>query len=229
MMRSSSFEEADRHEYKQAMVQREENSRPNEANAVQTKKSKVFNAKVFTLFCCLGNIGYTATSSYLSGALSMIEKRFQLRSSQSGLFFTTNDIVGLCLVLFVTYFGQKGNRPRILSILYMLYGVGALLCAVPHFLYEMPTSLTEVWESSNETAGETDPSTMGLMCDAKLNEEEAGCDAEETYNSGALWSQAWWLFLGMSLSGVGSSIGPLMISFLDDNQNKKNTPVYVGK
>ncbi|KAJ8044886.1 Solute carrier organic anion transporter family member 2A1 [Holothuria leucospilota] len=226
MKRSSSYEQVDKRTYKQEMIRTEEVM--NRSNRYPSKKSRIFNPTVFTLFCCLGNIGFTGFSSYLSGALGMVEKRFQLRSSQSGLFFTTSDMVGLCTVLFITYFGQKGNRPRVIALLYVCYGVGALLCSVPHFLYDLPPSLTNGQAILNDTSSREDTAEVAVICDADVNQKNATCNKDDSDTSGALWDQAWWLFLGHALAGLGSSIGPLMITFLDDNQSKKNTPIYVG-
>ena len=70
---------------------------------------KVFaHPNVFVL--CVGMMVVTmigATGVYLAGVISTIEKRFQLKSSESGIILSMNDISALCGVLFVTYFGGK--------------------------------------------------------------------------------------------------------------------------
>ena len=50
---------------------------------------------------------YGCSGVYLSAVISTIEKRFQLKSSESGLFMSLNDISALCGVLFVAHIGAK--------------------------------------------------------------------------------------------------------------------------
>ncbi|PIK58762.1 putative solute carrier organic anion transporter family member 1A4 [Apostichopus japonicus] len=197
--------------------------------SIPPKRRWFFNHIVFTIICCSANILFTAHLAYLGGAISMIEKRFQMKSTQSGLFFTINDVVGLCTVLFITHFGQRSNRPRVIAALFTLFGIGATLSALPNFLYDLPLSLqADQISPFNETTDADRGHSQSIMCNAEVNEENAVCDAERNSQSGALIHQAWWIFLGQALSGLVSSTGPLIITFLDDNQNRKNTPLYIG-
>lgn len=197
-----------------------------------TKKSCFFNHIVFTILCCLGNIAYAGQIAYLGAAISTIEKRFQMRSTQSGLLFTVNDVVGLCTILFITHFGQKGNRPRVICVLYMIFAISALITTVPNFLYDLPLALRV--DSDVEVNGVNNTGLRGtrhvesITCDAGTNVRNAVCDEERISQSGTLMNEAWWLFLGQAMAGLSSAIAPLTITFIDDNQKKKNTPVYIG-
>lgn len=106
------------------------------------------NPKAFTFFVWLANIGLAASVTYLGACTSTIEKRFQLKSSQTAFFFTVTDIVGLFTVLFVIYYGQKRNRARVLGALYLICAFGSFVCSIPHYLYSLPAALDPATESN---------------------------------------------------------------------------------
>lgn len=106
------------------------------------------NPKMFTAFVWLANIGLAASVTYLGACTSTLEKRFQLKSSQTAFFFTVTDIVGLFTVLFVIYYGQKRNRARVLGALYLICACGSFVCSIPHYLYSLPAALDPATQSN---------------------------------------------------------------------------------
>ncbi|XP_071481951.1 solute carrier organic anion transporter family member 4A1-like [Diadema antillarum] len=71
-----------------------------------------------------GLIGSSATS---------IERRFQLRSKDYGFLVSIYEATNIVFILFVTFVGGRGHKPRWIAIGCLIVGVGSLLFALPHF------------------------------------------------------------------------------------------------
>lgn len=169
----------------------------------------------------------SAVGIYVSGTLSTIEKRFQLKSSESGFMTTINDIMGLLFVLPVTYVGHKLHRPRIIACGTLLVGIGTILCALPQFIYANPNYDDDTNEGNNQTTVSKD------YCLADSNQdrnESTKCSTQDIADAGSQIGKAMWFFIGQALTGIGQApIWPLSLTFLDDNVGKSNMPAYLGK
>ena len=67
---------------------------------------------------CLSPLGFTSV------VLSTIERRYQFSSTAAGLIASTFDMAVLVSVVFISYFGGKGHKPRILGISLIVQGTG---------------------------------------------------------------------------------------------------------
>jgi len=72
---------------------------------------------------------------YTAGVVRTLERRFGLRSTQTGIITASGDIVHMCIVVFVGYFGRRGHKPRITCITVLFAAVGNFIMALPHWLY----------------------------------------------------------------------------------------------
>ncbi|XP_039104947.1 solute carrier organic anion transporter family member 1C1 isoform X2 [Hyaena hyaena] len=70
---------------------------------------------------------------YLKSTITQIERRFDIPSSLVGVIDGSFEIGNLLVITFVSYFGAKLHRPKIIGTGCLIMGVGTLLIAMPQF------------------------------------------------------------------------------------------------
>lgn len=75
-------------------------------------------------------------NGFINVVITTIERRFGLRSSQTGLVASGYDIASFVCLVPVTYFGGRigASKPRYIGWGVVLMGLGSLTFALPHFL-----------------------------------------------------------------------------------------------
>ena len=118
------------------------------------------------------------------------------------------DLSVVVSVVFITYFGHKSHKPRWLGIALIIQGIGALIFALPQFIF-----------------GE-----YKMGSDVQLRYES--CDTEDTFLSscGPANNIAYGLFIfGNVLIGIGAApLFTIGISFIDDLVHPKFVPLHLG-
>ncbi|XP_066299919.1 solute carrier organic anion transporter family member 4C1-like [Branchiostoma lanceolatum] len=148
----------------------------------------------------------------INGALTTLEKRFQLPSSQTGLISAGYEIGFGSLCVFISYLGGLGYKPRWIATGVFLVGAGSLIFTIPHFA--------------------TGPYETGLatnnLCNPR-NDTTAEACSNDVATSGELSNFFYVFFFAQVLNGVGSI--PLYIfgpQFLEQSLPSAASGIYEG-
>ena len=60
----------------------------------------------------ISSISVMIVNAFTSAAIPHLETEFGLSSKQMGFIIASNDISGIVLILFVSYYGGKGHKPK---------------------------------------------------------------------------------------------------------------------
>ncbi|XP_054902542.1 solute carrier organic anion transporter family member 2A1 [Poeciliopsis prolifica] len=173
--------------------------------------------KLFVLCHCFLQLSQLLYSAYFRSTISTIEKRYGLNSFSSGAISSLNEVSNCILIVFVSYFGNRVHRPRIIGIGGLLMAFSAMILTLPHFLsqpYTHSSALQKDQALCNPSANATNPESCDVEVNKRLTE-----------------TTLLWVFMGIAqlLFGVGSvPIQPFGISYIDDFAERKNSPLYIA-
>ena len=147
-------------------------------------------------------------AGFTSVILSTIERRYRFSSTAAGFIASTYDMAVLVSVLFISYFGGKGHKPRWLGFSLVVMGIGSLVFALPEFVF-----------------GSYD---VGVRGSARLESCQDGFDFSPECSQSNVF--AYTLFIvGNVIVGVGAaSLFTVGTSYIDDIVHPKWVPVHIG-
>jgi len=169
------------------------------------------------LLCFAGALQGILVNGLINVVISSIEKRFRIKSSDSGFIANSYDIASFLCLLPVSYMGGRGcgSKPAWIGVGVAIMGLGSLLFSLPHFL-------TETY-----SGGEGGLSTL---CGA----EEKPCSGNITMrseNEGQVGSNSYkYIFMAAQLlHGAGAApLYTLGVTYIDENVGPASSAFYLG-
>uniref|UniRef100_G3Q5Q6 Solute carrier organic anion transporter family member n=1 Tax=Gasterosteus aculeatus aculeatus TaxID=481459 RepID=G3Q5Q6_GASAC len=194
----------------------------------KTCKARCGNLKLFLVSLAFVYFSKAFGGSYMKSSITQIERRFDIPSSLIGVIDGSFEMGNLLVIAFVSYFGAKLHRPRLIGIGCVIMAAGSYLTALPHFfqgLYKYETSVSHSTSINNTDSILPCLSNHSLAEADKMPDLEAMTACEKAAGS-SLWI---YVFLGNMLRGIGETpIMPLGVSYLDDFSREENTPFYLA-
>ncbi|XP_070159925.1 solute carrier organic anion transporter family member 4A1 isoform X3 [Polyergus mexicanus] len=181
-----------------------------------------FRTAKWALFwlCWAGAMQGMVVNGFVNVVITTIERRFGLKSSESGLIAGGYDIASFLLLVPVSYLGgrAKASKPRYIGVGILVLGIGSLLFASPHYLagpYRGGQQTENVCRSVTNTSSHLISCTNQPTVQAEL----------EPYSGVYLT-----IFLvAQLLHGAGAApFYTLGVTYLDENVSKKMSSVYLG-
>uniref|UniRef100_A0A8C3VRA6 Solute carrier organic anion transporter family member n=1 Tax=Catagonus wagneri TaxID=51154 RepID=A0A8C3VRA6_9CETA len=188
-------------------------------------RPSVFHSIKFFVLChSLLQLAQLMISGYLKSSISTVEKRFGLSSQTSGLLAAFNEVGNTALIVFVSYFGSRVHRPRLIGCGAILVTVAGVLMTVPHFISEpyrydhtSPADMPQDFEASLclPTTKAPAPALSNSSCSGSTEVQHLAVVGI--------------MFTAQTLLGVGGvPIQPFGISYIDDFAHNSNSPLYLG-
>ncbi|XP_054432251.1 solute carrier organic anion transporter family member 2B1 isoform X2 [Pteronotus mesoamericanus] len=192
----------------------------------QDSRPSVFHSIKFFVLChSLLQLAQLMISGYLKSSISTVEKRFGLSSQTSGLLAAFNEVGNTTLIVFVSYFGSRVHRPRMI-------GYGAILVALAGLLMTLPHFISEPYRYDSTSPVDTPQDSEASLCQpATLAPPPAPSNGSScsSYTEAKHLALVAIMFMAQTLLGVGSvPIQPFGISYIDDFAHNNNSPLYLG-
>ncbi|XP_038667006.1 solute carrier organic anion transporter family member 1C1-like [Scyliorhinus canicula] len=214
--------------HNEASVTHSEPHQP-ETPAMEGRQSCLNNLKLFLAALSFAFFAEALSGSYLKSAITQIERRFEIPSSLIGIIDGSFEIGNLLVIAFVSYFGAKFHRPKIIATGMILMATGTFIIALPHFImghYEYESAIKPLYNSTSNVSLcsiEAYDKQMSGSMDMSMPIPKLGC---ENAGKSSLWL---FIFLGNVLRGIGETpVVPLGVSYLDDHAKQENFAFYLG-
>ena len=186
------------------------------------------SGRFFLLFMCILIFSDAFNIGTLSGALTSLETRYELRASELGLIESLYEAGNLIFVLFVVHFVGRQEHRRPLWI-----GLGALAMAIGTTVVFTPQFIFSSYEPDRREASTVNYTVEPLTClsdwTAEPNMDQ--CGNEDHFDRRRENRMAYIIVLcGEILVGIGwTPVMPLAMSYIDDNVNTKTSAIFIGE
>ncbi|CAL8351201.1 unnamed protein product [Lota lota] len=203
-----------------------ENGRSN-APSRDASSSPCSSLKMFLGALSFAYFSKSLSGSYMKSTITQLERRFDIPSYLIGVIDGSFEIGNLLVIAFVSYFGAKLHRPKIIAMGCLLMSIGTFIIALPHFIigrYEFETSVRwEINSTNSPSPCAKSSATIVAQGNVLSGVPNTKCEGESNMS---MWI---YVLLGNVLRGIGETpVQPLGISYIDDFASQENAALYVG-
>ncbi|KAL0268937.1 UNVERIFIED_CONTAM: hypothetical protein PYX00_010711 [Menopon gallinae] len=173
-----------------------------------------FRTPKWTLFwlCWASAMQGMVVNGFVNVVITTIERRFGLRSSETGLVAGGYDIASFLCLVPITYFGGRrdASKPKWIGYGILFMALGSFVFALPHFMVPAYRGVEK---------------TIAVCQKNSTLKEDCAEGSQPEYLSMNLW-----LFvISQLLTGAGSApLYTLGVTYLDENVTKKMSSLYLG-
>ena len=167
--------------------------------------------------------------------LPSIEKRFSLSSTELGVIMASNDVAALVVVVFISYYGDYGNKIRWFG------GGGIVLGESPFYVHAFKPSTEQklialfsafsvlLYALPHFLIGRYEPTHTGLRGPSCFSGNATAGQAQCSEESDSSWYYMAIFVLAQVFMGVGvSPFYSLLPAYLDENVHPKHMPLYMA-
>ena len=151
---------------------------------------------------------HISTPGFRAIVISSIEKRYHFSSTAASIILGAFDVAIVISVIFISYFGNKAHKPKILGIGLITQGIGAFIFALPELFFGSYT--------------------VGSNAKLRLESCHMNNFTPSTCNP-ANYAAYTFFLLGDFIIGVGAApLFTIGTSFIDDIVRPKQVPIHLG-
>ncbi|XP_046730375.1 solute carrier organic anion transporter family member 1C1-like [Silurus meridionalis] len=185
--------------------------------------------KMFILSLAFTYFTKTLSGTYMKSAITQIERRFDLSSTHMGIIDGSFEMGNLLFLAFVSYYGAKLHRPKLIGCGCFLMSLGCVITGLPHFFMGRYRYDTIIPDSVNQTVNVVACQDLRMQS----NSPSIRLEHSQDFKAGYLkepGSNMWvFLFLGNALRGIGETpLMPLGITYIDDFARAENSAFYIA-
>uniref|UniRef100_H2YTS5 Solute carrier organic anion transporter family member n=1 Tax=Ciona savignyi TaxID=51511 RepID=H2YTS5_CIOSA len=141
--------------------------------------------------------------------------RFKIPNTMASFIPSSYQVGNMVVIIPLSYFGSKWNRPRAIGIGVMIMVIGLGFCILPHFILPSPSTVN---------ANATNLCLLLHRATDLTTPRNLPCNKHGTVHNPALL-----LILGHLLIGGGAAtLWPLGVAYIDDHVVIQKIPVYIG-
>ncbi|XP_016077455.1 PREDICTED: solute carrier organic anion transporter family member 6A1 [Miniopterus natalensis] len=165
------------------------------------------NIRCFMIFYCILLVAQGIVFGLVDLSIDMFQKGNRLRTIETVVVSSSYDISSCLVVVFISYYGGRGNVLRWIMFSSLLIGLGSLLFAYPYF------------------SGENYQLNIDTEDICKEMKIVKTCKKSLSFQS----KYVPFFILGQSVQGIaGMPLYTLGVIFLDDNLATQSTGIYLG-
>ena len=188
-------------------------------------KAPCVDVRIFLVNMCFLSIFSAMSITYNVGVMRTLERKFDLRSSETGLIMARNDISHIIVVTFVGYFGGRAHKPKVMSSFLVLMAVAAFMMASPALFYQDIDAGSSQMEPMWNTTSDVGTHVCRHGNASSADDCETGSLETRSVSRGP-----YYIFLAAQfVAGLGGcSTHTLSIAYLDENTTPEKSSLYLG-